>query len=111
MTAASAAIAMCGCDGIVVLQRMVTAMKPECDSGLTHSHGPVRAGLCPEMLCMHVVTALRLCDMHCAGKRCRCGCGDDAGVTVCRMGAAVELWLHALAVTGAPIWQWTCVMV
>ena len=44
-----------------------------------------------------VVTALQLCDMYCDGNRCRCGCGDDAGVSVCRMGAAAELWLHALA--------------
>ncbi len=30
MTVASAAIAMCGCDGIVVVQRMMTAMKWRC---------------------------------------------------------------------------------
>jgi hypothetical protein len=56
-----------------------------------------------------VVTALQLCDMYCDGNRCRCGCGDDAGVSVCRMGAAAELWLHALAVTGAAIWRRTCI--
>jgi hypothetical protein len=49
------------------------------------------------MWCVCVVTALWLGDMYCARNRCRCGCGDDAVVSVYRMGAAAELWLHALA--------------
>ncbi len=42
MTMASDAIAMCGCGGVVVVQRMVTAMKWLCKLD-----APVRAGVCP----------------------------------------------------------------
>jgi hypothetical protein len=47
VTAASAAIAMCGCGGIVVVQKMVTAMKWRCKLD-----APVRAGVCPPFVCV-----------------------------------------------------------
>ncbi len=46
MTAAAAAIAVCSCGGIVVVQRMVTAMKWRCKLD-----APVRAGFCPLFVC------------------------------------------------------------
>jgi hypothetical protein len=47
VTVASAAIAMCGCGGIVVVQRMVTAMKWLCKLD-----APVRAEVCPALVCV-----------------------------------------------------------
>ncbi len=47
MTVASAAITMCGCGGIVVVQRMVTAMMWLCKLDAA-----VRAGVCPPFVCV-----------------------------------------------------------
>ncbi len=59
MTVASAAIAMCGCDGIVVVQRMVAAMKWCCTPGTPQYTG---IGMCMSVpgviVCVGVVTAV-----------------------------------------------------
>ncbi len=60
MTVASAAVAVCRCDGIVVAQRMVMVMPLKWRSGPDTLPLPVRAGVCLGMWCVCVVTALWL---------------------------------------------------
>jgi hypothetical protein len=84
VTVASAAIAMCGCDGIVVVQRMVAAMKWRCSPGTPPYTGIGTCMSVPGIIaCVGVVAAAWVDAVCCAGDGCRCGCRDHAGVSVC----------------------------